>query len=33
EIDPEFFPGLTAQPWWEVDELDTREWVDQVVAG
>ncbi|CAE7542371.1 unnamed protein product [Symbiodinium natans] len=33
EIDPEFFPGLRAQPWWEVDEIDNKEWVDLVVAG
>ncbi|CAJ1392926.1 unnamed protein product [Effrenium voratum] len=33
EIDPEYFPGLRAQPWWEVDEIDTPEWVEKVVAG
>ncbi|CAK9046723.1 Aspartate beta-hydroxylase domain-containing protein 2 [Durusdinium trenchii] len=33
EIDPEFFPGLTAKPWWNVEELDNPEWVEKVVAG
>mmetsp|Transcript_52084 Transcript_52084/g.121504 ORF Transcript_52084/g.121504 Transcript_52084/m.121504 type:complete len:407 (-) Transcript_52084:163-1383(-) len=33
EIDPEFFPGLRANPWWEVDDIDKPEWVEQVVAG
>lgn len=33
DIDPEFFPGLRAKPWWEVDEIDNAEWVEKVVAG
>eukprot|EP00435_Cladocopium_sp_Y103_P008854 s125_g2.t1 len=33
DIDPEFFPGLRAKPWWEVDEIDKPEWVEKVVAG
>lgn len=33
DIDPEFFPGLRAKPWWEVDEIDNPEWVEKVVAG
>lgn len=31
EIDPEFFPGLRAKPWWEKEELG--DWVDKVVDG
>lgn len=33
DIDPEFFPGLRAQPWWELDEIDQPEWVEKVVQG
>lgn len=34
EIDPEFFPGLKAQPWWEVEEVEgAPEWVDIVREG
>eukprot|EP00434_Breviolum_minutum_P002784 symbB.v1.2.002447.t1/scaffold99.1/size346285/3 len=32
-LNPEFFPGLRAKPWWEVDEIDNAEWVEKVVAG
>ena len=33
DIDPEYFPGLRAQPWWELDEIDQPEWVEKVVQG
>jgi aspartate beta-hydroxylase len=31
EIDPEFFPGMTAKPWW--DTKDCGEWVEKVIEG
>lgn len=31
EIDPEFFPGLRAKPWW--DTADCGAWIDRVIEG
>lgn len=31
EIDPEFFPGLTAKPWWA--KKDCGEWLEKVIEG
>jgi len=31
EIDPEYFPGLRAQPWW--DPADCGDWIQKVEAG
>jgi len=31
EVDPEFFPGLRAKPWWEPEECG--EWIEKVIEG
>eukprot|EP00933_Yihiella_yeosuensis_P051815 TRINITY_DN49789_c0_g1_i1.p1 TRINITY_DN49789_c0_g1~~TRINITY_DN49789_c0_g1_i1.p1 ORF type:complete len:394 (+),score=82.07 TRINITY_DN49789_c0_g1_i1:49-1230(+) len=32
EIDPEYFPGLTAKPWWEIEESGS-DWIEKVKEG
>jgi len=31
EIDPEYFPGLTSRPWWDIEECG--EWIEKVKEG